>query len=93
MKKFKSIFLLIAGILFMLQIGRKIAYDNFQLGLSAATENYVTCRQDDDSKQVFPKYFQTCNSLCNSLYKDKVMCVSSINGGSVTCVCAQTESK
>ena len=56
-------------------------------------ESFTTCSKNDNSKEAFPEYFQACKQLCNSLYNDMSICVSSISGGSVTCVCEQTESK
>lgn len=61
----------------------------FQLGLSRAATDIATCQPNDNSKEIFPAYFQACKTLCNTLYKEKPICVSSINGGSVTCVCEQ----
>jgi hypothetical protein len=63
--------------------------DGLLIGLNQVSDSFTTCPKNDDSKEVFPEYFQACKSLCNSLYKEKPICVSSINGGSVTCVCEQ----
>lgn len=48
------------------------------------------CIGDSDSdRDIFAQYYKVCDNLCNTLYKEKVMCVSKISGGAVTCVCEQ----
>lgn len=70
---------------------KDLAMESFQAGVSAANDGYVKCVKNDTSKEDFPEYFNACQSLCRRLYRDNVSCVSSINGGSVTCVCEQTK--
>lgn len=67
--------------------------DGFLLGLSEVSDSYETCSTNDNSGESFPKYFKACKELCKTLYNDNPICVSLISGGSVTCVCEQTESK
>lgn len=70
---------------------RFMLLEGFRNGIYTAQRDSETCLEGDDSKEFFPEYFKACQTLCQELYSDNNICVSRISGGSVTCVCEQTQ--
>jgi hypothetical protein len=91
-RKMKSvvIFFIVLGLLVFYET-KKTNGNSFESGFSKGEQLHLTCDKNDNSRKLFPEYFKACELLCISLYNEKSICVSSINGGAVTCVCKQGE--
>jgi hypothetical protein len=81
-----SVLILSIGIFYY----HKRAINNaFLTGTIEGSKAVLDCWPNDDSKKNFPEYFAACDSLCDKLYKTKNLCVPTISGGAIVCVCGQ----